>query len=82
MFADSLANGEVSYMFRKYGFEYYEVPESRQIDEEYRKAFEQKMEEEVWNDNSQHFGIDRVTLLKRLKESDGIYTMLFEYLER
>ena len=33
MFADSLANGEVSYMFRKYGFDYYEIPESKKIDQ-------------------------------------------------
>lgn len=31
-FADSLINGESSYMIRKYGVDYYELPNSRMID--------------------------------------------------
>ena len=59
MFADSLANGEVSYIFRKYGHEYYEIPESKKIDEEYRQAFEEKMEKETWNTNSDLFRMEK-----------------------
>lgn len=80
-FADSLINGEISYMIRKYGVDYYELPNSKMIDSSYRLAFEKALEKEEWNDNAQKFGLSKQEIIRRVSEGDGVYTMLFEHLE-
>lgn len=77
LFADSMVNGEVSYMLRKYGVNYYELPGSKAIDEGYRTAFEQALQNEVWNDNTRYFGLTKEQVIHRVSQNDGVYTMLY-----
>jgi hypothetical protein len=53
LFGDGIVNGEISHYIRKYGKtereRYYQLPESRKIDQDYRAAFERALREETWN---------------------------------
>jgi hypothetical protein len=64
VFGDSMVNGEHNYVLRKYGVDYYEMEESRRVDEDYRRAFEEALKTETWNqENAELFGLTREGIL-------------------
>lgn len=77
-----MINGENSYSIRKYGVNYYEIPESKKIDENYRTAFEKSLRDEVWNDHCGQLGLSREEVIRRVQQNDGVYTTLYEHLEK
>jgi hypothetical protein len=40
------------------------------------------MTEETWNENSKAFGLESKEVLQRIQKRDGVYTILFEHLEK
>jgi hypothetical protein len=69
-------------MLRKYNCQYYELPESKTIEEAYRSRFIYDLENEEWNDNVTQWSLSKEEVIRRVRENDGVYTMLFEHLEK
>ena len=69
-------------MLRKYGCDNFEIPESKPIDQAYRKELLRALQSEEYNhENLKTAGITKKDILNRIQNGDGVYSMFFEDLE-